>query len=155
MSIGEGGAVDAPSIREVTPDYPQSFLMTEFVAHSYISIRDAVDRLARGHFPEVWTGDEYQVRSGLISEEDWLQIKDLPLARGGGATGGAPAPKTLAPSGAAALHSTGNPSSSSSPGGGAAGGAPVPKTIAASGATAPHRTGDPASSSYQKEYRAR
>ena len=38
MSIGEGGAVDAPSIREVTSDYPQSFLMTEFVAHSYISI---------------------------------------------------------------------------------------------------------------------
>ena len=85
--------MDAPSIREVTPDYPQSFLMTEFVAHSYISIRDAVDRLARGHFPEVWTGDEYQVRSGLISEEDWLQIKDLPLARGGGCNGWCTGPK--------------------------------------------------------------
>jgi hypothetical protein len=129
--------------------------MTEFVAHGYISVRDAVDRLGRGLFPEVWTGDEYQARSGLISEEKWLQTKDLPLARGGGATGSAPAPKTIAESAATALHSTGDPSSFSSPGGGGPGGAPAPKTIAASGATAPHRTGDPASSSYQKEYRAR
>ena len=129
----------------------QSFLMTEFVAHSYISIRDAVDRLARGHFPEVWTGDEYQVRSGLISEEDWLQIKDLPLARGGGCNGGA-APKTLAPSGAAASDPPAI--------------LPALRHLAVGSArctgpqslrrlTAPHRTGDPASSSYQKEYRAR
>jgi hypothetical protein len=129
--------------------------MTEFVAHGYISVRDAVDRLGRGLFPEVWTGDEYQARSGLISEEEWLQTKDLPLARGGGATGCASAPKTIAGSAATALHSTGDPSSSSSPGSGAPGSAPAPKTIVASGATAPHRTGDPASSSYQKEYRAR
>jgi hypothetical protein len=129
--------------------------MTEFVAHGYISVRDAVDRLGRGLFPEVWTGDEYQARSGLISEEKWLQTKDLPLARGGGATGSAPAPKTIAESAATALNSTADPSSSSSPGGGAPGSAPAPKSIAASGATAPHRTGDPASSSYQKEYKAR
>jgi hypothetical protein len=129
--------------------------MTEFVPHGYISVHEAVNRLGRELFPEAWTGEEYEARSGLISEEEWLKKKDLAPARGGGAPGSAPLPKTIAAPVATALNSTGDPSSSSSPGGGAPGSAPAPKSIAASGATAPHRTGDPASSSYQKEYRAR
>ena len=64
--------------------------MTDLVPHGYISVREAVDRLGRELFPEAWTGEEHDARSGLISEEEWLKIKDLPPPRGGGATGGAP-----------------------------------------------------------------
>jgi hypothetical protein len=90
--------------------------MTDIVPHGYISVREAVDRLGRELFPEAWTGEEHDACSGLISEEEWLKIKDLPPARGGGATGGAPVRMTIAASAATALHSIGNPSSSSSPG---------------------------------------
>jgi hypothetical protein len=124
--------------------------MTEIVPDGYILVREAVNRLGPELFPEAWTGEEYEARRGLISEEEWLKIKDLAPARGGGALGSAPLPTTIAASATTALHSTGDPSSSSSRGSGAPGSAPTPKTIA----TAPHRTGDPASSSYQKEDRA-
>jgi hypothetical protein len=59
--------------------------MTEFVPHGYISVHEAVNRLGRELFPEAWTGEEYEARSGLISEEEWLKKKDLASARGGGA----------------------------------------------------------------------
>ena len=129
--------------------------MTEFVPDGYISVREAVNRLSLELFPEAWTGEEYEARSGLISEEEWLKKKDLAPARGGGAPGSAPLPKTIAAPVATALHPTGDPSSSSARGGGAPGSALLPTTIAASAATALHSTGDPSSSSYQEEYRAR
>jgi hypothetical protein len=150
ISIGEVGAVDPSSIREVTPK-PQSILMTEFVSHGYISIREAVNCLGRELFPDAWTGEEYKARSGLISEDEWMKVKDLAPARGGGATGGAPLPRTIAAASAKALYLTGNSSSSSSPSRAAS----PPNTFAAPAATAPHRTGDPSIPSYQAEYRAR
>ena len=87
--------------------------MTEFVPHGYISVHEAVDRLGRELFPEAWTGEEHDARSGLISEEEWLTIKDLPPARGGGATGGAPPPRTISAPAATPPHRTGDPSNSS------------------------------------------
>ena len=70
--------------------------MTEFVPHGYISVHEAVDRLGPELFPEEWTGKEHEARRGLISEEEWLKLKDLAPARGGGAPGSAPTPKTIA-----------------------------------------------------------
>jgi len=87
--------------------------MTEFVPHGYISVHEAVDRLGPELSPEEWTGKEHEARRGLISEEEWLKLKDLAPARGGGAPGSAPTPKTIAAPVATALHSTGDPSSSS------------------------------------------
>jgi len=81
--------------------------MTEFVPHCYISVHEAVDRLGPELFPEEWTGKEHEARRGLISEEEWLKLKDLAPARGGGAPGSAPTPKTIAAPVATALHSTG------------------------------------------------
>ena len=51
--------------------------MTEIVPHGYISAREAVDRLGRELFSSEWTGEEYKARRGLISENEWLKIKDL------------------------------------------------------------------------------
>ena len=76
-------------------------------------VHEAVDRLGPELFPEEWTGKEHEARRGLISEEEWLRKKDLAPARGGGAPGSAPTPKTIAAPVATALHSTGDPSSSS------------------------------------------
>jgi hypothetical protein len=59
--------------------------MTEFVPGGYISIREALNRLGRELFPSDWTGEEHKARSGLIGEDEWLQIRDLPPARGSGA----------------------------------------------------------------------
>src|ERR1035437_4507364 len=87
--------------------------MTEFVPHGYISVHEAVNRLGRELFPEAWTGEEYEARSGLISEEEWLKITDLAPARGGGAPGSAPLRTPIAASAATAPHRTGDPSSSS------------------------------------------
>ncbi len=58
--------------------------MTKFVPSGYLSIREALDRLGRELFPSAWTGEEHKARPGLISEDEWLRIKDLPPARGGG-----------------------------------------------------------------------
>jgi hypothetical protein len=68
MSIGEAGAVDASSRREVRN--PQSVLMTEIVPHGYISVHEAVNRLGPELFSSEWTGEEYEARRGLISEEE-------------------------------------------------------------------------------------
>jgi hypothetical protein len=58
--------------------------MTEFVPRGYISIREALNR-GRELFRSEWTGAEHKARSGLISADEWLKMKDLP---GTGASGG-------------------------------------------------------------------
>jgi hypothetical protein len=58
-----------------------------FVPSGYILIREALDRIGQELFPSEWTGAERKARSDLISEDEWLRIKDLPPARGGGALG--------------------------------------------------------------------
>src|SRR5450759_1599491 len=80
--------------------------MTELVPHGYIPVHEAVNRLGRELFPEAWTGEEYEARSGLISEEEWLKITDLAPARGGGAPGSAPLRTPIAASAATAPHRT-------------------------------------------------
>jgi hypothetical protein len=87
--------------------------MTAFVPRGYISVREALDRLGRELFASEWTGDEYKARRGLISKGEWLKIKDLAPARGGGASGRLPVRKSTAGSAATAPHPTGDPSSSS------------------------------------------
>jgi hypothetical protein len=87
--------------------------MTEIVPHGYISVCEAVNHLGPELFPEAWTGKEQEARRGLISEEEWLKIKDLAPTRGGGAPGSAPLPTTIAASALTAAHRTGDPSSSS------------------------------------------
>jgi hypothetical protein len=87
--------------------------MTEIVPHGYISVCEAVNHLGPELFPEAWTGKEHEARRGLISEEEWLKIKDLAPPRGGGAPGSAPLPTTIAASVATAPHRTGDPASSS------------------------------------------
>ena len=61
--------------------------MPKFVPSGYLSIDEALDRLGRELFPSEWTGAEHKARRGLISEDQWLRIKDLPPARGGDAPG--------------------------------------------------------------------
>jgi hypothetical protein len=63
--------------------------MNEFTPRGYISIRQALDRLGRELFPSDWTGEELKARRGLLSEGEWLRIKDVPPARGSGAPGSA------------------------------------------------------------------
>src|SRR5262245_44852246 len=82
--------------------------MTKFVPSGYLSIRDALDRLGRELFPSAWTGQEHKSRRGLISEDEWLRIKDLPPARGGGGWGNGTSRK--APAAKPAPHWSGDPS---------------------------------------------
>jgi len=56
-----------------------------FVPSGYLSIHEALNRLGRELFPSAWTGEEHKAPRGLISEEEWSRIKDLPPPRGGGA----------------------------------------------------------------------
>jgi len=79
--------------------------MPEPVPSGCLSIGDALNRLGRELFPSAWTGEEHKARRGLISEEEWSRIKDLPPARGGGA--GLEMPR---PTKKAGPHSTGDPS---------------------------------------------
>jgi hypothetical protein len=60
-------------------------MVPEFVPSGYLSIHQALNRLGRQLFPSAWTGEEHKARRGLISEEGWSRIKDLPPAHGGGA----------------------------------------------------------------------
>jgi hypothetical protein len=72
--------------RTGAPEQPrQSIPMTEFVPSGYISIREALNRLGRELFRSEWTGEEHTARTGLISADEWLKMKDLP---GTGASGG-------------------------------------------------------------------
>jgi hypothetical protein len=61
--------------------------MSEFIPSGYLSLHEALDRLGRDIFGAEWTGEERKARRGLISQEEWSRIKDLPRARGGGAPG--------------------------------------------------------------------
>ena len=56
-----------------------------FVPSGYLSIHDALNHVGRDLFKSEWTDEENKARSGLISEDEWLRIKELPPARGGGA----------------------------------------------------------------------
>jgi len=86
--------------------------MTEFVPNGYISIHGALNRLGRELFPSEWTGEERTARSGLISADEWLKMKDLP---GTGASGGGMSPgrviirRTLDTAVTARVPSTGDP----------------------------------------------
>jgi hypothetical protein len=51
-------------MRRQYPGNPQTFLMTEFVAHGYISVRDAVDR-ASGAWLAVYSA--FQSRLHLLT----------------------------------------------------------------------------------------
>jgi hypothetical protein len=51
-----------------------------FVPNGYLSIQEALNRLGRELFPSEWTGEEHKARRELISEDEWLRIKDLPPA---------------------------------------------------------------------------
>ena len=62
--------------------------MTEFVPNGYISIHEALNHLGRELFPSKWTGEEHTARTGLISADEWLKMKDLPCASGGGMQSG-------------------------------------------------------------------
>jgi hypothetical protein len=66
-----------PSIRAKTMPNP--------VPSGYLTIREALNRLGHELFGSDWTGDEHKARRGLIGEDEWSKIKDLPLARGSGA----------------------------------------------------------------------
>jgi hypothetical protein len=89
--------------------------MNEFVPRGYISIREALNRAGRELFGSDWTGEEHRARRGLLSEDEWLKIKDVPRPRGSGAIGsGATLRETVAkPVAAATPHSTGDPCSPS------------------------------------------
>ena len=78
-----------------------------FVPSGYLSIHEALNRLGRELFPSAWTGEEHKARRGLISEEEWSRIKDLPPPRGGGA--GMETPRSN-PARKAAPHSSLDPS---------------------------------------------
>ena len=62
--------------------------MPKFIPSGFFSIRDALNRLGRELFQSEWTGEEHKARSGLISEDRWLRIKNLPPPRGSDAPGG-------------------------------------------------------------------
>ena len=82
-----------------------------FVPNGYFPIREALNRLGRELFPSEWTGEEHKARRGLISEDEWLRIKDLPPARGSGAPGsGAMSQNMNAPAAKRTPHSSGDPS---------------------------------------------
>src|SRR5450759_2769548 len=58
--------------------------MPDLVPSGYLTIREALNRLGHELFGSDWTGEEHKARRGLMSEDEWLRIKDLPPARGGG-----------------------------------------------------------------------
>jgi len=58
--------------------------MPDLVPSGYLTIREALNRLGHELFGSDWTGEEHKARRGLISEDEWLRIKDLSPPRGGG-----------------------------------------------------------------------
>jgi hypothetical protein len=80
-----------------------------FVPNGYLSIQEALNRLGRELFPSEWTGEEHKARRGLVSEEEWLRIKDLAPARGGGAQDSGPRMRST-PAAKSGAHSSGDPS---------------------------------------------
>lgn len=77
--------------------------MTEFVPNGYVSMREALNRVGSELFPADWSGKEHEARRGLMSEDEWLRIKDLTPPSGGGSRGSddmersAPPPPKLPP----------------------------------------------------------
>jgi hypothetical protein len=85
--------------------------MPEFVPSGYLSVHEALNRLGSELFGSAWTGEEHKARRGLISEDEWERIKDLPPARGGGALDSAPMRQgAVPPPTKSGPHSTGDPS---------------------------------------------
>jgi hypothetical protein len=86
--------------------------MPEHVPSGYLSIHETLNQLGRDLFGSDWTGEEHKARRGLISEDEWLRIKDLLPARGGGApaSGTRMLQSTKAPAAKPAPHSSGDPS---------------------------------------------
>jgi hypothetical protein len=78
-----------------------------FVPSGYLSIHEALNHLGRDLFKSDWTDEENKARSGLISEDEWLRIKDLPPALGGGPPRSA---RALPPGNKPGPHRTGDPS---------------------------------------------
>jgi hypothetical protein len=78
-----------------------------FVPSGYLSIHEALNLVGRDLFKSEWTNEENKARSGLISEDEWLKIKDLPPARGGGAPRSA---RGVRPGSKPGPHWTGDPS---------------------------------------------
>src|SRR5262245_41722881 len=93
--------------RDVSLD--QSEAMPEFIPSGYLSMREAVNRLGHELFRSEWTGEEHKARHGLISEAEWLRIKDLPPPRGADALGGGRR-HTNSPAAKAATRWSGDPS---------------------------------------------
>jgi len=87
--------------------------MTEFIPHGYISLHETLDHLGRELFPSEWTGQEQSARTGLMGIDEWLRIKDLPPARGGGAPGCGRFQNLGTTSSANSPQSLGDPSSDS------------------------------------------
>src|SRR5262245_15507810 len=83
--------------------------MPEFIPSGYLSMREAVNRLGHELFRSEWTGEEHKARHGLISEAEWLRIKDLPPPRGADALGGGRR-QTNSPAAKAATRWSGDPS---------------------------------------------
>jgi hypothetical protein len=109
LIVGESGTIDW-SLQEQSAIHYYCVTMNEFIPKGYISVREALDCIGRRLFPSDWTGEEHKARRGLISEDEWLKIKDVPRARGSGAPGSRR--ETAATSVAVATpHSTGDPSS--------------------------------------------
>jgi hypothetical protein len=85
--------------------------MPKFVPSGYLSIREALNRLGRELFGPAWTSEEHKARRGLISEAEWLRIKDLPPPRGADAPGSGTKPRSIKPPAAKPTpQSTGDPS---------------------------------------------
>src|SRR5215831_19019511 len=84
--------------------------VSEFIPSGFLSTQEALNRLGRELFRLEWTGEEHKARQGLISADEWLRIKDLPPARGGGAPGSGAMRPAYVPPAKPQPHSTGNPS---------------------------------------------
>jgi len=84
--------------------------MPEFIPSGYLPIREALNCVGRELFPSEWAGKEHKARPGLISADEWMRLKDLPPARGGGAPGSGGTRRAHVPPGKPQSHSTGDPS---------------------------------------------
>jgi hypothetical protein len=84
--------------------------MPGFVPSGYLSIHEALNHFGRELFQSAWTGEEHKARRDLISEDEWLKIKDLPPPRGSDAPGSSGPRSTQAPAIKPATRWSGNPS---------------------------------------------
>jgi hypothetical protein len=87
--------------------------VSAFVPDGYVTVHEALNLVGRELFPSAWTGEEHSARTGLLSEDEWSEIKDLTPARGGDAAGHRPRMQTVRSNAAATPHRTGDPTDSS------------------------------------------